>query len=389
VSEIVQLRAELAELRAGLAEAREIIRDLQRVITVKDEQIAQLTAENSQLKARVAELEAQARMNSKNSSLPPSSDQMGRTPVRSLREKSGRKPGKAKGEDGSALTFADPDVTRDWYPGSCRGCGADLAGAEPVGLIRRQVHEMPEPKIVVTEHRMHKRRCGCGCVTTAPAPDGVDAPVCYGPAVRALAVYLVVFQLLPIGRSAELISDLTGAAVSEGWIMNVLGQAHEDLAEVDALIKTLIALSYVVHADETSMKVAEAPSRKGWLHVAATTTLTSYHAHISRGLEAVREHGVLRHYAGVLVHDSLSMYDSVKPAGRDADGEPIAKYGHQLCAAHICRELVAAGERHPGENWPQQAKRALYALNAAAHQARAQGWQAIEAKVLKEQVELD
>jgi transposase len=170
--------------------------------------------------------------------------------------------------------------------------------------------------------------------------------------------------------------------------MNVLGQAYEDLAEVDTLIKTLIALSYAVHADETSMKVAEAPSRKGWLHVAATTTLTSYHAHVSRGLEAVREHGVLKHCAGVLVHDSLSMYDSVKLAGKDADGEPIARYLHQLCAAHICRELVAAGERHPGENWPHQAERALYALNDAAHEARDQGRDTIEAKVLKEQVEL-
>ncbi|MEQ4721172.1 hypothetical protein [Nonomuraea sp. B19D2] len=43
--------------------------------------------------------------------------------------------------------------------------------------------------------------------------------------------------------------------------MTVLAQAHEELADVDALIKTLITLSAVVHADETSMKLASAAGR--------------------------------------------------------------------------------------------------------------------------------
>jgi transposase len=65
----------------------------------------------------------------------------------------------------------------------------------------------------VIEHRMHKRRCACGCVTAAAAPAGMAAPVSYGPGLRALAVHLVVFQLLPIGRTAELICDLTSATL--------------------------------------------------------------------------------------------------------------------------------------------------------------------------------
>nr|WP_260407737.1 IS66 family transposase [Planomonospora venezuelensis] len=372
-----------------------MIRDLRRVIVAKDERIALLEAENTslrednaQLRTRVADLEQQLKMNSRNSSLPPSSDQMGRAKPKSLREKTGRKPGKAAGEGGSALAMTVPDVEHDWYPRACRGCGAGLAGAAEAGLVRRQVHELPEPAIVVTEHRMHKRRCACGCVTVAASPAGVDAPVSYGPALRAFAVYLVVFQLLPVARTAELISDLTGATVSEGWIMNVLAEAHDGLADVDAAIKTLITLSYVVHADETSMKLSPlgVSGGKGWLHVAATTTLTSYHVHLSRGLKAVREHGVLPAFAGVLVHDGLSMYDSARLA--DPAGERPPVFTHALCGAHLARELVAAAERHPGRNWPLQAKRALYALNDAAHEARGQGRDHIPPEILGEQVTL-
>ena len=82
-------------------------------------------------------------------------------------------------------------------PAACGGCGAGLDGAEPAGVIVRQVRDVPLVKVQVSEHRMHKRACSCGTVTTAAAPGGVDAPVCYGPNLRAIAVYLVVFQHVP------------------------------------------------------------------------------------------------------------------------------------------------------------------------------------------------
>jgi transposase len=135
------------------------------------------------------------------------------------------------------------------------------------------------------------------------------------------------------------------------------------------------------------MKVATASGRKGWLHVAATSTLTSYHAHPSRGLKAVLAHGVLPACAGVLVHDSLSMYDSAKLADPDAPA-PGPGFIHQLCGAHLCRELVAAAERHPGEVRPEQAKRALYALNEAAHAARDQRRDQIPPEVFDRHVTL-
>jgi hypothetical protein len=325
------------------------------------------------LRGEVAELKRQRGQNSGNSSWPSSTDKFSGPAPKSLRGRSGRRPGKQPGAPGAALELVgDPDDTFHHYPDVCRSCQAPLADAAEAGVVRRQVHDLPEPRVQVIEHQLHKRRCrGCGTVTAAGAPEGVAAnvPVAYGGGLRALAVYLVVFQLIPIGRTAELISNLCGASVSTGWITTVLDQAHDKLEDIEQLIKTLITLSYVVHADETGIKVAENTSRKGWLHVASTTLLTSYFTHSSRGLAAVWGHGVLPGFTGVLVHDSLGMYDSAKLA---ADGRaPV--FDHQLCGAHLCRELVAAAETHPGQRWPEQAKDALEALNSAAHAARDAG----------------
>ncbi len=161
-------------------------------LSVRNEEQARVIAEQAE---RIAELERRLGQNSNNSSLPPSSDRFGRPKPGSLRGKTGRRPGKQPGSPGAALRqVADPDEVVEYVPAACAGCGADLAGADDAGVLRRQVHDIPQVTTRVVEHRLHKRRCvrpGCGSVTTAAAPAGVSAPVSYGPNLRALAVYLV------------------------------------------------------------------------------------------------------------------------------------------------------------------------------------------------------
>jgi transposase len=140
------------------------------------ERIAELTEQNAAQAARIAELERRLGQNSKNSSRPPSSDSFDKPRPRSLRKKTERKPGKQPGSPGAALRQVDdPDEVIDHVPGACGGCGAGLADAEDVGVVRRQVRDVPEVTARVVEHRLHKRRCarpGCGRVTTATAPPG-------------------------------------------------------------------------------------------------------------------------------------------------------------------------------------------------------------------------
>ena len=68
----------------------------------------------------------------------------------------------------------------------------------------RQVFDLPEPQpLIVTEHRAYRCRCGrCGGETRAPFPEGVTAPVQYGPRLLAVVVYLLHYQLLPEDRLA-------------------------------------------------------------------------------------------------------------------------------------------------------------------------------------------
>ena len=316
------------------------------------------------LTEQVAELSRRLGQNSGNSSLPPSADRFGK-PKRSTRKGTTRKPGKQPGAPGAGLEMVpDPDEVLDHLPDACGGCGAGLQDAEPAGMIVRQVHDVPEVRARVVEHRMHRRACGCGQVSTAAAPPGVNAPVCYGPNLRALAVYLVVFQHVPVARAALLLADLTGVSPSTGWVSAQVARCSEALAEVETLIRTLITAVAVLGVDETTMSIA---GTKQWLHVARTDLLTAYFLHISRGRVAVDEFGILPDYTGTAVHDALSVYDSYPAV-------------HALCGAHLLRELTAVTEANPGAAWAEQAARALLELNTAARAAREQGLSAIPAE---------
>jgi transposase len=319
------------------------------------------------LQAEVVELKRRLGRNSGNSSQPPSADGPGASPSRVARRRSGRKPGKQPGAGGSALLqISDPDEVIDHVPAACGGCGADLAGASAAGMVRRQVHDIPTIAPVVVEHRLYRRRCTCGMTTTATAPAGVRAAAVYGPNLRALAVYLLVFQHVPVARTAALIADLTGAHPSTGWISSQLSTVADVLIDVEKLIKSLIVLAHVIHVDETTSNINGA---RWWLHVASTDTLTAYHLHRSRGRVAVTEFDVLPSFRGTVVHDALSVYDAY----------PDAR--HALCCAHVTRELVAAAQADPDQVWPEQALRALHGLNTAAHQARHQQLAAIPPEI--------
>jgi transposase len=171
-----------------------------------------------QLEALVVELQRRLGQNSRNSSKPPSSDGPAK-PARRSAPATGRSPGKQPGAPGSSLMrSSDPDMVIDHRPSACDGCGLNLAGAAEAGVVVGQVIDIPEVSVSTTEHRMHKRRCCCAVVTTAAAPPAATAPVAYGPNLGALAVYLLVFQHFPVERTAMLLADVCGAAVSTGWV---------------------------------------------------------------------------------------------------------------------------------------------------------------------------
>jgi transposase len=217
---VVLLRAELAVARVELERARE----------------------------RVAELEARLRQSPRNSSKPPSSEGLGKPPrKRSLRKKTGRKPGGQTGHEGKALAqVARPDREIRHEPAACSRCGAGLAGRPVTGVERRQVFDLPPIKIEVTEHQLIERECGCGQRTKGTAPAQATAPVCYGPRVAAVTIYLYIGQFLSKKQTqlccAHVLRELqavTDAAPSGEWCWAT--QVADAITKMQALVCEAIA----------------------------------------------------------------------------------------------------------------------------------------------------
>jgi transposase len=332
--------------------------------------IVELRASNASLVERIAVLERALSRNSGNSSMPPSSDDLpGRRPPARRQGKAGKR-GKRPGAPGSGLAWRDvPDETVSHHPtGSC-GCGADLADAADEGVARsHQVHEVPQVSAKVVQHDLHRGRCGCGRAHVAARPgDVADAPVSYGANLRALVVYLLVDQHVPVERCAQLIADLTGAKPSTGFVHGMLARAADAVKDVVALVKTLITAAYVVGFDETTLRVGPVGTKKHVL--SASTDLHTLYWLGGRDLATFKDFGVLTSFTGIAVHDRYSLYDHPELTRTLA--------GHQLCAAHLLRDIADAAEANPDHPWPAQADRALRGLIRAARTARDAGRPAI------------
>jgi transposase len=300
-------------------------------------QVETQAAQVEALRAQVAELRRRLGLNSTNSSRPPASDGLAKPPPRSLRQASGRRPGKQPGAPGAALSQVDRPDEVVWHrPVRCAGCRAGLADARVVDVVRRQVFELPPVRMAVTEHRRAACRCGCGTVTTAAAPAGVNAAAQYGPGVAAVAAYLVVAHHIPVKRAARILADLCGAGVSVGWVAAQIARTAAGLTGFAERARQAVAAAAVVHFDESGARVC---GRNRWVHVACTPWLTVYHLDDKRGQSAIDAMGVLPAMSApqVAVHDGWMPY--LKACYTDMT--------HALCNAHHLRELTGWAAHDP------------------------------------------
>jgi transposase len=342
------------------------------------ELIERLQAEIAELRAENAEWKRRSEQNSRNSSRPPSSDSpFAKLAPKSLRRKSGKKPGGQPGHPGSTLALVDnPNERKRHEPGSCTGCGAGLADAAEVGMQRRQVFDLPPMTVRVTEHQLIARRCGCGITTCGTAPQGVTAPVQYGPRITAIVLYLYVGQFLSKKRTAQALAELFGTPVGEGTVATMTQRAAEGLDTFLAEVADRIAASEVAGFDETGLRVA---GTLHWVHCARTGKYTLLTCHPQRGRQDIDDAGVLTRFRGIAVHDAWAPYDTYVDAT------------HQLCCAHVQRELVAVADPagpDVGWCWATQAADALVAMQKLVAEAIAAGADALDPDALDKQVQL-
>jgi transposase len=161
-------------LREGLLEAIHAIEHLHK-------QVTELEGVICTQQERIKTLEGQVAKDSHNSSLPPSSDRFVRVP-KSLRQKSGKKPGGQPGHEGHALRQVEvPDEIVTHRVGCCAHCHQDLDSCEAQIADRRQVMDVPVKRLWVTEHQVEEKQCpACLYRTRASFPADVQAPAQYG-----------------------------------------------------------------------------------------------------------------------------------------------------------------------------------------------------------------
>jgi transposase len=270
----------------------------------------------------------------------------------------GRKPGGQAGHPGHHLQRReDPDAAVAHPVDRCECCGRDLSDVPIVESQSRQVFDLPEvPRLVCIEHWIQKRRCPCGHATSSSFPEGVTAPVCYGPRIRAMGIYLVCYQHLPYKRAAEILTDWARAPISVGTLQAFVAQGAEGLEGFLEEVRSRLVGADVAHFDETGGRIAGGLS---WIHCASTDELTLYTVHTKRGRDGIDAAGVLPGFDGTAVHDGWASYRLYEKAR------------HALCGAHHLRELLCAEEQ--GQSWAAAMSALLLDAKEAVAKARAAG----------------
>ena len=312
------------------------------------------------LEARIQALEDQLAKNSRNSSKPPSSDGLKRPKPKSRRQKSGKPSGGQKGHVGYRLEPVEkPQHTEIHRVLECQRCHTDLAGVAMRKVEKRQVFDLPEVKLEVTEHQAEVKTCPvCGEINQAAFPEGVTQPTQYGPRLRAQMVYFNAYHFIPLARTAEVVGELYGQPIAEDTVATAVVEVARRVEAVNEQVKTyLVETETPVHFDETGARV------KGtleWMHSASTEQATFYAIHPKRGSDAMDAIDILPERHGWSIHDAWQPYFKY----------PEAKHG--LCNAHLVRELVFLIE-HCSQAWAKDFLSLLTNMKEKVDAAKTQG----------------
>ena len=303
------------------------------------------------LEARIVVLEAEIALlknkkNSNNSSIPPSQDQNRPRPNQSLRPATDRKPGGQPGHEGTTLLCSNQvDEVIKHSPAACSSCGIDLSNSPEVMVSSRQLIDIPPIVLRRIEHQVYKKQCSCGHTMQGSYPQHVATTVQYGPNIEALVGYLHARQYLPYGRMQELLKDVMGVALSVGGINNILNRLAKKAMPIYDTIKERVEQASCIGADETGVNIN---GKNHWAWTWQNKQLTYIVCAASRGYKTVIETFSNGLPQAILVHDRWPSHFMM-----DAKG-------HQICTAHLLRDLNYINELYKNKcQWANDFKTLL------------------------------
>jgi transposase len=259
------------------------------------------------------------------------------------------------------MQVAQPDEIVSHRPAACVHCQQPLEKVPGSVKERRQVYDLPAVRVVVQEHQVEEVRCpACQGRNEGSFPSGIEAPVQYGPKVRALGVYLHQYQLVPVARSCEVLEDLYDCHISEATLLSWVQQAATGVEATVTQIAEWLRVGRLQHADETGMHLG---GKLHWVHVNSTRWLTHLAWHAKRGKPALEAIGIWPRFQGRAMRDRWKSYDQY----------PCA---HSICGAHLLRDCTYVQEQEQQE-WAGQMYDLLLSMAAAAQEWRQRGARAV------------
>jgi transposase len=302
-----------------------VVEEQGRIIVHLREENQMLRTENGVLKARIKELEI--KKNSTNSHLPPSMDLVPPQRNQSLREKSVRLIGGQKGHEGNTLKMrTEVDEIEVLRKETCEMCGMSLEAIEGEVVARRQVLDLPKIELFCKEYQQEKLVCSCGHCNLEDFPIGVENHIQYGANITSFVVYQNVYQYMPYQRLQKFFTQVFGFSISPGTFENMIKRMADKALPTYELLRQMVENAPQLGSDETGGgKVA---GKKLWFWVWQNAMVTYIAASLSRGKEVIDHHFPKGFLNAMINSDRWSAQIST-----------IAK-GHQLCLAHLLRDLV-------------------------------------------------
>ena len=335
---------------------------------------ASLEAENTKLRKQLSRFERPSK-DSHNSSIPPSAESLKAQAIRrtrSLRKPSGRSTGGQSGHEGSTIEKRQtPDIVEKHAPEFCSRCGLSLtAFPEKVSEVRQSI-DIPLPICpIVTNHERIEKTCSCGHCNHGTFPGEVKSGVSYGPNLHAAVTYLSVVQHIPFKRLTGVVKDFYGLEISQGTVSNILNRMRKQSLPAYDAIRRGIEKSAVTGADETGEKLN---GTLHWMWVFQNKLLTYIFQHPSRGKTAIDSHFPEGLPRSIIVTDRHRSYFNMEAAG------------HQLCLAHLLRELVYLQELNKEQKW---ASDMLELLQDSIHQRKTMPFEDIDATGIKDRLDV-
>lgn len=321
---------------------------LNRRLEALNAEVRTLKSENARLRERLSKYEGpQPQKNSANSSVPPSKERMSdeiKRRTSSLREKSGKKSGGQIGHTGyTRMMSAVPNEIEDVQPNYCRECGRDLSGIEGVEEYQEECIGFRVVQ-VVRKIRFLKKTCTCGCCNKVEYTKRKN-PVYLSDEIKALVVYLNIVMCMPYNRIKSFIHEVMRIDISEGSIRNFIGEAAGKAGSICDRIASELVKSPVAGADESGFYVN---GKLNWAWILQNPNLTLTWIAKGRGAKEMDERfGVDALKNTVLTTDRHSAYFKMNVEG------------HQICIAHLLRNLNYLNELDKGQTWSSRLQELL------------------------------